>query len=359
LYAILDIETSGGAFNQERITEIAIYKYDGHDIIDHFESLVNPQKKIQEFVVKLTGITDKMVARAPKFHEVAKRIVEITEGCTLVAHNSDFDYRVLRNEFKSLGFSYSKDTLCTVQLSQELLPDLPSYSLGKLCKSLGIPVSGRHRAGGDAYATVSLFELLLQKDDQKKIISKRIKNASSLLKKEKITTFISSLPNRIGVFYFHQENGRIMYIAKGTNMRKKLKLILAKKSKKTKAIQSKLASISYDETGNYTMASLLFNQEISKHNPRYNSNYLKKTKPIEFAHPDMILVGKGRRIGEKSIIYIKDGNLEGFAYTDLEHQVQNIDILKNKLNTLENSLDNRHIVKTGLQQNKIDEIIRL
>ena len=359
MYAIVDIETTGGAYNQERMTEIAIYRYDGHAIVDRFESLVNPEKKIQNFVVRLTGITDKMVKKAPKFHEVAKRIVEITDGCTLVAHNADFDYRILHNEFKSLGYDYTKNSLCTVQLSQELIPDLPSYSLGKLCKSLGIPMTNRHRADGDAFATVSLFELLLQKDIEREIISKRLINPAVLQKKEKLTDAIASVPTSVGVFYIHQENGRIMYIGKASNMQKKLRLFLTKKSKKWKTIQSKLASVSYDETGNDTLGGLVFNQKINNYKPRYNSNYHKAPKEIKFVHDNMLIIYEGRHTSERAVIYIKDNTLEGYAYTDLEYQYNNIEILQNKLTPVENSLDNRHIVQTSLLKKTPHKIIVL
>src|SRR5690625_4779218 len=143
MYAILDIETTGGKYNEEGITEIAIYKFDGHEIVDQFASLVNPQKKIQPFVVQLTGINNRMLRSAPKFHEVARRIVEITEGCILIAHNAKFDSRILSTEFRRLGYEYRRNTICTVQLSRQLLPDMPSYSLGNLTKSLGIPIKDR------------------------------------------------------------------------------------------------------------------------------------------------------------------------------------------------------------------------
>ena len=175
MYAILDLETTGGKFNEEGITEIAIYKFNGHEITDQFISLVNPERDIQPFVVKLTGINSNMLKNAPKFYEVAKRIVEITEDCILVAHNSSFDYRILQTEFNRLGFDYKKKTLCTVELSQKLIPDLPSYSLGKLVRSLGIPVTDRHRASGDALATVKLFKLLLDKDSNKTIVRDTVK----------------------------------------------------------------------------------------------------------------------------------------------------------------------------------------
>jgi len=143
LYAILDIETTGGKFNEEGITEIAIYKFDGHTVIDQFISLINPEKPIQEFVVQLTGINNKMLRNAPKFFEVAKRIIEITKDSILVAHNAEFDTRILKTEFDRLGYEYQRNSICTVELSGKLIQDEKSYSLGKLCKSLGIPMSDR------------------------------------------------------------------------------------------------------------------------------------------------------------------------------------------------------------------------
>ncbi|HIC32661.1 MAG TPA: 3'-5' exonuclease, partial [Flavobacteriaceae bacterium] len=148
MYSIVDIETTGGKYNEEGITEIAIYKFDGHKVVDQFISLVNPERDIQPFVVNLTGINSNMLKNAPKFYEVAKRIVEITEDTILVAHNAKFDYRILRTEFKRLGFDFERETLCTVELSKTLIPDQKSYSLGKLVRALGIPVSDRHRAAG-------------------------------------------------------------------------------------------------------------------------------------------------------------------------------------------------------------------
>ena len=175
MYAILDIESTGGKYNEEGIMEIAIHRFDGDKVIDKFISLINPERDIQPFVVKLTGINNKMLRFAPKFHEVAKRIVEITDGAILVAHNAQFDYRIIRTEFRRLGYNYERKTLCTVDLSKKLLPDAESHSLGKLVRSLGIPVSDRHRANGDALATLKLFKLLLAKDLNKMILTEVVR----------------------------------------------------------------------------------------------------------------------------------------------------------------------------------------
>jgi|TARA_B100000959_G_scaffold40450_1_gene40061 DNA polymerase-3 subunit epsilon len=121
-------------------------------------------KEIQPFIQNLTGINKKMLKNAPKFTDISKKIIDITNNCTLVAHNADFDYRVLRNEFTNIGVNFNRKTLCTIELSKELLPEQDSYSLGKLAASLGIKIEKRHRADGDAMATLKLFKMLLEKD---------------------------------------------------------------------------------------------------------------------------------------------------------------------------------------------------
>lgn len=181
MYAIVDIETTGGKYNEEGITEIAIYQHDGQKVTDQFISLVNPERAIQPFVEKLTGINSKMLRNAPRFFEVAKRIIEITENCLIVAHNADFDYRILRTEFKRLGYNFERNSLCTVTLSQKMMPEMESFKLGILVRSLGIPISDRHRAQGDALATVKLFELLLEKDSNKEILKSQIKVSTPIM----------------------------------------------------------------------------------------------------------------------------------------------------------------------------------
>ena len=155
MYAILDIETTGGNSNNEKITEIAVFIHDGEKVVEEFHTLLDPEKNIPPYIVRLTGITDEMVHNSPKFYEIAKQLVELTEDKVIVAHNSAFDYNFIRREYKNLGFNYNRKTLCTVKLSRKLIPGKKSYSLGKLCDDLGIEIKGRHRAAGDALAPVA------------------------------------------------------------------------------------------------------------------------------------------------------------------------------------------------------------
>jgi len=164
LFSIIDIETTGNRYQYGKITEIAIYQHNGQEITDSYSTLINPEMDIPFFITELTGINNSMVKDAPRFFEVAKKIVEFTQGRTFVAHNVSFDYKFVREEFARLGYDYKRNTMCTVQLSRKLLPGHRSYSLGKLCAELGIEINGRHRAAGDALATVKLFEILLKKN---------------------------------------------------------------------------------------------------------------------------------------------------------------------------------------------------
>ena len=276
MYAILDIETTGGQFNEEGITEIAIYKFDGHEIVDQFISLVNPEKTIQPFVVKLTGINNAMLLSAPKFYEVAKRIIEITEDCIIVAHNAQFDYRVLRTEFRNLGYDFEKQTLCTVELSQKLLPEQKSHSLGKLVRSLGIPMTDRHRATGDALATVQLFKLLLSKDTEKEILTSLIKTEQKKGIAPKLMDLVEAIPSVTGLYYIYKESGELIYLGKSKNIKKRVNQHFTSAARKSKKLQREAFSVQYEETGSELIALLKECQEIKVNRPVYN-RVMKKT----------------------------------------------------------------------------------
>jgi len=270
MYCILDIETTGGQFNEEGITEIAIYKFDGHEVVDQFISLVNPEIPIQPFVVKLTGINNAMLRSAPKFFEVAKRIIEITSDCVIVAHNASFDYRILRTEFKRLGYDFQAKTLCTVELSKKLIPDQPSYSLGKLVRALGIPMSDRHRASGDAIATTKLFKMLLEKDVEKQILNDYIKQEIQKGIAPKLLDIVEHLPSKTGIYYIHNEKGDLIYIGKSRNIKKRINQHFTGTSTKSKKIQREVYSVTPEETGSELIALLKESEEIKINKPVYN-----------------------------------------------------------------------------------------
>ncbi len=270
MYAILDIETTGGKYNEEGITEIAIYKYNGHEVVDQFISFVNPERDIQPFVVNLTGINSSMLRNAPKFYEVAKRIIEITEDCILVAHNAQFDYRILGTEFRRLGYEYKRRSLCTVELAKDLIPDQSSYSLGKLVRSLGIPVTDRHRAAGDALATVKLFKMLLDKDSTKTIVQKSIRLNPKKQLEPRHLDILDDLPSITGVYYIHRADGEIIYIGKSNNIKKRINQHFTNTNHKSKKIQTQVTAVTYEATGSELVALLKESEEIKRIKPIHN-----------------------------------------------------------------------------------------
>jgi len=240
---------------------------------------VNPEKPIQPFVVKLTGINNAMLQSAPKFYEVAKRIIEMTQDCVIVAHNAQFDYRILRTEFSRLGYDFERQNLCTVELAKKLIPEQPSYSLGKLVRALGIPMADRHRASGDALATVKLFKMLLDKDLEKEIVKTFIKTEVEKRLAPKLLDIIAGLPSTTGVYYIHKENGDIIYIGKSRNIKKRINQHFTGKSRKSKKIQTEVFTVTYDETGSELIASIKESEEVKINKPIYNHAQKKTIFP--------------------------------------------------------------------------------
>ncbi|PIB39027.1 exonuclease domain-containing protein [Maribacter sp. 4G9] len=453
MYAILDIETTGGKFNEEGITEIAIHKFDGHQVVDSFISLVNPEKEIQPFVVNLTGINNKMLRTAPKFHEVAKRIVEITQDTVLVAHNAQFDYRILRTEFRRLGYNFERKSLCTVDLSKALLPDAESYSLGKLVRSLGIPVSDRHRANGDALATVKLFKLLLAKDTEKTIIQDVIRKEGHGELSEKQLDIVQSMPNETGVFYMHNKDGEVIYLSKSSDIKKKVNQLFTKSGDRARKLTKETRKVTYEKTGSELVALLKEHQELLKNRPKYSpvprkrmfshslclskneygylelkptilskcsdpwgyfngefstknhlykitrefqlcdkvngiseargncSNYkegncngacikkeaignynervMEALQKYSLKNKNVLLVDKGRALGENSVILIRNGSLVGVGYYDLNHQINNIHILESLITPMNGTHNANFIIESYLRKKKIIKTIAL
>ena len=359
MYAILDIETTGGKFNEEGITEIAIYKFDGHTIVDQFISLVNPEKEIQQFVVGLTGINNKMLQNAPKFYEIAKRVIEITKDCTLVAHNTTFDYRILSTEFDRLGYDFNRNTLCTVELSKQLILDQPSYSLGKLTKALGIPMTDRHRASGDALATVQLFKLLLEKDSTKTIIKEYVKYYDQRIEKDRLQKLIAAVPSDTGLFYVHDKNGKILFLGRGKNVKSEVNKLFLKETKRALKIQERATSITYEKTGNELFTRLKYYLQLERLAPKYNIK--KKRKPLlyDFNNDDFIILDKGRETEEHALILVENNQVFGYGYTSLAHQENNIDILKSVLTPIEDKELAKIIVKNYLNSYTVQKIVRL
>lgn len=273
MYAIVDIETTGGHASANGITEVAICIHDGMQVVHRYETLVNPNRDIPVYIRALTGISNEMVQNAPAFKQVAHEIYQLLHDKIFVAHNVNFDYSFLRYHLAASGYELNCNKLCTVRLGHKIIPGLPSYSLGKLCRHLGINNESRHRAGGDADATAQLFGLLLRSDTNKHIAAslKHHSKEQSLppnLGKEAI----EQLPMMPGVYYFHDQKGKVIYVGKAVNIKKR---VCSHFSGNNPNLQRQeflrnIYQVSYRECGTELMALALEATEIKKLWPKYN-----------------------------------------------------------------------------------------
>jgi DNA polymerase-3 subunit epsilon len=393
-----------------------------------------------------------MLRSAPKFYEVAKRIIEITQDCIIVAHNASFDFRILRTEFRRLGYNFEAKTLCTVELAKALIPEQASYSLGKLVRALGIPMADRHRASGDALATVKLFKMLLDKDVEKTILKELIKTEVIKGIAPKLLDIIESLPSKTGVYYIYNQTGDLIYIGKSRNIKKRINQHFTGTSTKSKKIQAAVFSVTYDETGCELIALLKESEEIKINKPilnraqrksifqwalyqeidsngyinlklqkadgrkkeitsfttlqegknalfRITSHYnlcqkltglydttkecfqykikecdgacIGKIVPAEynsrvqefinnnsFDNQNMVLIDRGRTVNERSAVLIENGIYKGYAFYDLNYQINTIEILRNIIIPMQNNRDTRNIIQSHIRKSKSLKIKR-
>jgi DNA polymerase-3 subunit epsilon len=281
MYAIVDIETTGGYADYHRITEIAIYHHDGTRITDKFQTLINPGRNIPHFITGLTGITTNMIKDAPPFEEVSKEIFSWLEGHIFVAHNAHFDYSFLKKEFETQGINWQSKKLCTVRLSRKIIPGLRSYSLGRLAESLGVKIPDRHRAGGDAHATAKIFDILLKRDNTG-VITKALKRNSgeTILPPNLPKEEFDKLPAKAGVYYFLDARGNIIYVGKANNIKKRIAGHFTGDAREWNRsnIRNEIHSINFELTGNELIALILESQEIRRLWPKYNLAQKYKTQ---------------------------------------------------------------------------------
>mgnify|MGYP006283617205 CR=1 FL=1 len=273
MFAVVDLETTGLSPKRDKVIEIALILFDGNEIVDEFSTLVNPERVIPSHISRITGITNEMVEKAPKFWEIARDIVLKTEEATFVAHNVNFDYNFIREEFEELGYDFHRDKLCTVKLSRKILPGKKSYSLGKLCKEEGIVLNNRHRAYGDALATAKLLNYLLNLQN-----ARNNKTATS-----PISSLVGSLPAETGIYYFYNADKEIIYVGKSINIKERVKThfndFSGKKNRRLRMLDQ-IEEVSYELTGSELVALLKESEEIKNHKPIYNQRQRRDSNLI-------------------------------------------------------------------------------
>lgn len=372
-FSIIDIESNGAAFRKESIIEIAIYRYNGQEITDQFISLVCPEDAgISTFVQKLTGITEKMVKTAPKFHEIAKRVVEITKDTVLVGHNIEFDYRMLQQSFSRLAYPFEIETIDTIPLAKKLLPNEESYSLGKLCHSIGVPLSDRHRASGDARATLELFKILMDKDEDKSVLQSKQRIVNNATYFQFIEAIIADLPTKEGFLHFLNDQSKIIRTEVCKDIHQRASSIFFSTSKRNASLQAECKSVEYELIGTPTLAKLL-DPRFSKGKDYYalvysdglfvveNLNEVNKNEALittksktlalkilgdiinenwnvdevksllDWSNTTEIWQASGRKKGEKSLLLIENGKITGYAYYEWHKQIESLDKVKQHL----------------------------
>lgn len=280
LFAIIDIEASGGSPKRDRIVDIAIFLHNGTQVIHSFSTLINPGVKIPPFITKLTGISNAMVADAPTFAEVAEQINNITQDAIFVAHNVQFDYLYIRNEFKRMGINYMRPKLCTIDLTKRVMPGFTSYGLDNLTTELAIPVKNRHRAEGDAEATVQLFDLLLKNNNSQKQMDDLLlqTNKQPHFPQQIPAESIEKLPEETGIFYFHDNTGKVIYVGKSADIRRRVFQHFTETTEANKLFRMvrRISDVTYQETGTELLAALLEIAEIRRLKPTYNRSQLAR-----------------------------------------------------------------------------------
>lgn len=281
MYAIVDIETTGGYADHHRVTEIAIYHHDGVQITGEFHTLINPGRKIPHYITGLTGITTQMVEEAPAFDQVAQQVLDRLKDRVFVAHNAHFDYSFLKKEFEEAGLPFAAKKLCTVRLSRKIIPGLESYSLGRLAESLGIRIINRHRAGGDAQATARIFHELLRRD-KTGVIAQALKRNSgeTILPPNLPKGDFDRLPAKAGVYYFHNQRGEVIYVGKAINIKKRIAGHFTGEAREWNRsnIRNEICRITWELTGSELIALILEAQEIRRLWPKYNLAQKYKTE---------------------------------------------------------------------------------
>ncbi|HWB62105.1 MAG TPA: exonuclease domain-containing protein [Chitinophagales bacterium] len=349
MYAVIDVETTGGSPSTDRVIEIAVFVYDGEKITDTFATLLNPKRPIDPYVTKLTGISQEMVQDAPTFEEVHQRILELTHENIFVAHNVKFDFGMLRQEFKRLGIDFNRRQIDTVNLARKVLPGFNSYSLGNICDSLGIEILDRHRAFGDAEATVKLLAMILTKPQVSKYIEIELNHGIDLdlLPPYLSKAEIEKLPEDAGVFYYKDEVGKVLYVEGAKNIRKKVINEFSKPvdSPERRRMTELIRAIDYELSGNELIARLIAYRELKKHAPEFNKKprvqvfthgiFIDKDEngfsqlkihPIDWPNGNMIMKFTSKAVANKILArIIKENNLHAWFAVRAKMKEKGID----------------------------------
>jgi len=219
----VDLETTGGNAAHHRITEVGIIRMEKGAVVDEWSSLINPECRIPSYIESFTGITNQMVAGAPRFAEIAALVLEKLRSPVFVAHNARFDYAFLRTEFRRLGVHFSAKVMCTVKLSRRLFPEYPRHSLDAVMERHRLTCTARHRALGDARVLGDFWGKLLGEIAEEKLAAAaHIVMGANKLPAHLPPDLADELPEGPGVYRFFGDHDALLYVGKSHSLRTRI-----------------------------------------------------------------------------------------------------------------------------------------
>lgn len=280
---VLDIETTGGSHLYDRITEIALVRIEGGEIVGTWQTLINPGRGIPYTITHLTGITDEMVKDAPTFEEIAPVLYQHLEGMTLAAHNVRFDYGFLKAEYQRIEATLRLRTLCTVRLSRSMFPDHRGHGLDAIMQRHGLTTNARHRAMGDVILVLEYLEkarLALGSVRVIEEINNQCKGPSLPIGIEK--DMIDKIPDSPGVYLFFGETDLPIYIGKSVKLRSRVLNHFSSDHSSSKEMQlaQEVKHIEFIETAGELGALLLESKLIKNRQPIYN-RMLRRNRKLQ------------------------------------------------------------------------------
>jgi len=352
-FHVIDIEATGGNAGRTRLMEIAVVTVENGEITDEFSTLVNPGKNPDPYVQKMTGITPKMLRKAPKFEQVAARLLRMLQGGIIVAHNAPFDYGLLRKEFARLGYDLQMPYLCTLDVSRELFPEVQNHGLESLTRHLRIPVKHRHRAFGDAHATAQIFKILLQKDPDFHIIRQHIRNGDLPVSRhpKRLTRLLDRVDNRRAVLKILDDKKRLLYAGYAYHPRLRAETLMVEHPE----LARRTRHIETEPVPGRLIGRILAQWLNRQHKPPF-SRYKKTKGQVRFPMRNALLFDRGRFPYEQSVFLIEDGRLYGYGYVDLNWQTEDLHTLRQRLTPLDDCPYGRQAVLRHWQQNRFEKI---
>ncbi len=351
-YVIVDVETSGGHPFETRITEISIQVSNGKDLIASYTTLINPTVKIPPYVRRLTGITNEMTSSAPKFRQVAKEIFKFVNEAVFVAHNVAFDYNVLKSEFKRIGIDWEAERLCTVVASRKIFPGKNSYSLGNLSRELNIIIENRHRAEGDARATLDLFHLLMQTDTALLRESVSAEKKDYLLYEKYSHLNLHTIPNKTGFVSIHDSKDKILFTKGGTSIKKMVMGYIKHAEKHKEGSASIVNSIKYTLTGSPLLAKIMERESRGKNK---ETEITDKALTKKFGERSFVVIDRGPDAGQKTVMLVLQGKLVSYGIMNAPVPTKDVQHITKSLGKATNP-ENINIIADYLSSNKVEKL---